>query len=198
MSQEELAQKLGVSRQAIIALEQGSSLPSLPVLMAIMRVLDIPFTRLFDEEWNPFRAIDDTPETDQTRLAFFRNKDAPRSIPVSLVETATNLVVTAELSGIKEEDVTVDLSTQHILIIATRKPSARSKTCQVHIDEVEYGPLMRILSLPSPIDTNEARAEFSHGLLELTLPKFIPQSKRRITFSKNAPIVSTKEEHGSQ
>jgi HSP20 family molecular chaperone IbpA len=183
LSQEELARQLGVSRQAIIALEQGTSLPSLPVVMALLRALDIPFTELFESQWTPFRQFEESDAGDVNTLAHFRHGDTPQNIPVHLAEDHHQLYITAELPGVREEDVAVDLSTQHVLIMAIKKPHFTTMTS--HIQDMEYGPLLRILPLPFPIDASEAHAAFNRGVLTLTLPKAVPQTKRRITFGQN-------------
>jgi HSP20 family molecular chaperone IbpA len=188
-SQEELAKQLGISRQAIIALEQGASLPSLPVILALLRVLDITFSDLLDGSWSPFRTFD--PQTEiasESQLALYRHAEGSHQIPITLQEDEKTFYVMAELAGVKEEDLTVDMSTQHIMLVAIKKSRLGDKTA--HVQEIQFGPLLRILSLPSPIDTNRAQAEFSRGTLYLTLPKLIPEVKRRITF--------TKEPYGSE
>lgn len=182
LSQEELAEKLGVSRQAIIALEQGSSLPSLPVLLALMRVLDLPFPRLFSDKWQPFRQPDFT-DSDTTGLSAFRANEG-QTIHILLTENISALHLRADLPGIKEEDITIDLSQQHVLIMATRKKLYNDHEI-VHIEELTSGPVARIISLPCPIDTNKAEANFEDGVLDLILPKFLPDSKRRITFTRS-------------
>lgn len=185
MSQEELARQLGISRQAIIALEQGTSLPSLPVLMALLRVLDIPFTKLFEDNWTPFRQFDPENEPEQSgTLATYRHGQGSQNIPITLHEDSTNIYVTAELAGVADEDVTVDLSPQHLLVMAIRRPCFGNDV-NARITELTFGPLMRIISLPYPINTNQARAEFTRGMLYLTLPKLVPETKRRITFPSN-------------
>lgn len=189
LSQEELARQLGVSRQAIIALEQGTSLPSLPVVMALLRALDIPFTDLFESSWTPFRAFDEHDTADTNTIAHFREADMPQNIPVHMAEDPTQVYITAELPGVKEEDVAVDLSQQHVLIMAIKKPHYTTMT--THMQDVAYGPLLRILPLPYPIDTTQAQAHFNRGILTLTLPKTLPVTKRRITFSQE-------ETNGSQ
>ncbi len=192
LSQEELARQLGVSRQAIIALEQGTSLPSLPVVMALLRALDIPFTELFESQWTPFRPFDEHDTADTNTIAHFRDADMPQNIPVHMAEDPTHVYITAELPGVKEEDVAVDLSSQHVLIMALKKPHYTTMTS--HVQDVAYGPLLRILPLPFPIDTTQAQAVFNRGILTLTLPKTLPATKRRITFTEN----SQEELHGSK
>ncbi len=190
LSQEALARQLGISRQAVIAIEQGESLPSLPVLLSILSALDIPFNQLFSGEWSPFRTVN--PQTDiagDTHLSAYRHSDGSQSIPLTLHETSSELLINAELPGVREEDVTIDLGSQHVVILAVKKP--KDTTDAVHyIQEVRYGPVMRIVALPAPVETSQAQAHFANGVLHLTLPKLTPQTKRRITFKK--------ETHGSQ
>ena len=187
LSQEELARQLGVSRQAIIALEQGSSLPSLPVIMALLRVLDVPFPDLFSNHWSPIRHLDtNSPAETSNNLSFADCRYT--SIRMTVAEDQQTLYLTAELAGVKEEDLTVDIGTQHVLISAVRKPRLSEEDVTIHTDEIDYGPLLRIVSLPAPIDTQSAIAEFNRGTLSLTLPKFTPEIKRRITFKKPTPI----------
>lgn len=179
LSQEQLAEQLGISRQAIIALEQGASLPSLPVLLALMRVLDLPFPRLFGDEWQPFKKFSDTVD-DSTHLAWQTPRE--QTVRLLLTENDDALHVKADLPGIREDDITIDLSQQHVLIMATRKHKPIDGVT-IHVNEIDSGPVARILSLPCPINTEKANAKFENGVLELTLPKFLPVTKRRITFT---------------
>lgn len=177
LSQEELAERLGISRQAVIALERGTSLPSLPVLLALMRVLELPFPRLFGEAWQPFKKFDS--EDDETTDLSFQSGYQP-AVRLTVAEDDRAVTVWAELPGVDEQDVTVDLGQHHFLILATRKPIAGAR--HRHIEEIETGPLARIVSLPCPIDPQKATAAFENGVLELVAPKLVPDAKRRITF----------------
>lgn len=49
-SQEELGGRVGVSRQAIIAIEAGRFDPSLPLAFKLSRVFDVPIEQLFDPD----------------------------------------------------------------------------------------------------------------------------------------------------
>ena len=50
LSQEELADKLGISRQSIIALEHGKYMPSLPLAVSLCNFFDSAFEEMFDFE----------------------------------------------------------------------------------------------------------------------------------------------------
>ena len=100
-----------------------------------------------------------------------------------MVEDNHAIYIKADLPGIKEDNITVDLSQQHVLIMGTRKHRSLNGLT-IYLEELASGPVARILSLPCPIDTSQAKAEFQDGVLELTLPKFMPEAKRRITFGE--------------
>ncbi len=180
ISQEELARRLGISRQAVIALEQGVSLPSLPVILALIKVLDLPFDNLFGDSWTPFRPFSRHAADTSTRLAAYRHPLAGDQIPICLIEDDSCFTIAAELPGVTEDDITIDTSQQHVMIMAVKKPSDLSEIACPHVEEITYGPVMRIISLPFPVDTAGARAELSRGVLTLKLPKLMPQTHRRV------------------
>lgn len=184
-SQELLAKKLGISRQALIALEQGESLPSLPVVLALLRVLDMPFDSLFRaRDWSPFRRfVESSPEG--SALAHYHHGLGRQTIPIAIGEDPKTLTVTAELPGVKEEDVTIDLGTQYLVLFAFKRPPQGVMKTAIH-QEIAFGPLLRIISLPCPIDPGRAHAQFTGGVLRLTVPKLTPQLTRRITLVKES------------
>lgn len=188
LSQEDLAKRLGISRQAVIALEQGASLPSLPVVMAILRELDITFQELLENTWPSLRFPQAIRTPDERILSLPTH--LIKSIPIQLIETETHFYIEAEMAGVKEEEVSIDLGQQHLVIMGTRKTRIPLATGQARSSEIEYGPLVRIICLPAPADTERVEAEFRNGLLLVTIPKLVSQLKRRITFRK--------EEHGSR
>ena len=60
LSQEELAEHLGVSRQSIIALEQGRTMPSLPLAVSMCQFFNSAFEEMFDFEREIEESINDT------------------------------------------------------------------------------------------------------------------------------------------
>ena len=50
LSQQELAESLGVSRQTINAIEQGKYAPSLPLALAIGKKFDTPVEQIFQQD----------------------------------------------------------------------------------------------------------------------------------------------------
>lgn len=65
MSQEDLAEALGISRQSVIALEQGKSMPSLPLAVSMCRFFDSAFEEMFEIEREIEKEIDKVFENNQ-------------------------------------------------------------------------------------------------------------------------------------
>ncbi len=54
LTQEELAKKIGVTRQTIISIEQGKYIASLPLALKMAKIFEVPIEKIFmlDEEGN--------------------------------------------------------------------------------------------------------------------------------------------------
>lgn len=195
LSQEELAGKIGISRQALIALESGDSLPSLPVIMAILRYFSISFDSLFSGDgWNPFRAITENDLADETGLALYGKSDN-RTILMTLRQTQDKLIVEAEVPGVDESDLSVDLGQSHIVILGIKRET-KIGDGELLIEDYCSGPVARIMTLPVPINTEHAKAALKNGLLTLVLPKLHPVITRRIEFK--GEVSPKKEKNGSK
>lgn len=109
---------------------------------------------------------------------------APRFCPpliepaIDIYETEREVVVVAELAGISEEDVEVTVSGRTLTMDGERKPR-RGRPGRLYSQmEISHGPFHREVLLPAEVDAKEARAEYSHGLLEIVLPKVRRRTSR--------------------
>jgi HSP20 family protein len=102
------------------------------------------------------------------------------SFPLNIYGTADELKVEALLPGVSPEDVQVDLD-RGVLTIAAKRHSAEASEGQTwYAREIHAGQFSRSLALPFPIEVEQAEANFSNGLLTLTLPKAAAAKPRRI------------------
>ena len=109
------------------------------------------------------------------------------SPPVSVAETADELVFTAELPGLTEEDVSVEVEND-VLTISGEKSEERTEgdeDSKVHLWERSYGSFRRSFSLPRAVNVDDATAHFDKGVLEIHLPKASEAKGRKIAISKN-------------
>jgi HSP20 family protein len=129
--------------------------------------------------WDPIRDLDSL-QSDMNRLfdRFFeggRNANggaARRWIPpMDLVESEDHLVLRADLPGMKEDDVDIEIKDGVLTISGERKSEHEQKGEGFHRVERAFGRFSRSLSLPDGIDPNKVAATFKDGVLEVKVPK---------------------------
>jgi HSP20 family protein len=134
---------------------------------------------------NPWRELDQL----TNRLSQMFEKDFPMpssagtwAPAVSVEETQDELVLTAELPGVKPEDVDVELE-NNILTIRGEKREQRKEEDEnrrYHLWERTYGSFQRAFTLPRTVRAEDISAEFSEGLLRIRMPKAAEAKSRRI------------------
>jgi HSP20 family protein len=87
-------------------------------------------------------------------------------------ETDGEYRVCASLPGMRPEDVKVSVQGNTVTIEGERKDEQERKEGERSLySERRYGSFSRTFTLPTSVNTDQARAEFNHGELRLTLPK---------------------------
>ncbi|WP_135467051.1 Hsp20/alpha crystallin family protein [Crenalkalicoccus roseus] len=86
-------------------------------------------------------------------------------------ETAEGLQLTAELPGVKEEDIELSLEGEVLTLRGEKKEEKTSNERGVHIQERSYGSFQRSLRLPFAPDPGAVTASFDKGVLQVTLPR---------------------------
>jgi HSP20 family protein len=115
--------------------------------------------RLFDDAFRGFGAV-----PAQSALRDW----APR---VDLKETESEIQVTAELPGVDEKDVEVTLADDVLTIKGEKKVEKEETKKDYYLMERAYGSFYRALPMPAGIDPGKVKADFSKGVLSVTLPK---------------------------
>lgn len=94
---------------------------------------------------------------------------------VDVVEKEEEFLLTAELPGMKREDVQLELEGDVLRIRGekeeTREEEEEKGERSYRISERSYGSFSRTFTLPRTVDPEEIRAEFRNGVLEVHLPK---------------------------
>jgi HSP20 family protein len=98
---------------------------------------------------------------------------------VEVAEKDNELVVCAELPGLKPEDVKVDVTDNALVIEGERKQEREDKSGGKWHSERSYGRFYRTIPLPEGAETEKAKADFKNGELQVTVPVHRPESKRR-------------------
>ena len=97
--------------------------------------------------------------------------ESGRAVSVDRYESNGNLVVNAELPGLKPEDVDISLSDNRLTIKGEYQTEDEGERGNVHYQERRYGRFERSFALPTSVDTDAVEAEFQDGVLTVTLPK---------------------------
>jgi len=126
--------------------------------------------------FDPFNDLEDLFKGFLVRpLAFEGRGDGGVQLPRAKVDVAEkngNYVVTAELPGVKKEDIHVSIDGAQVTIEAeVKREKEPSQDERVLHSERVYGKVMRSFTLPQEVDESKTQAKFKDGVLELTLPK---------------------------
>ncbi len=99
--------------------------------------------------------------------------------PMNLFESEDGFVLTAELPGVKGDDIEIAVEGNRVTVRGERKIDHPSDA-SVHRLERQSGAFRRTLELPVEIDAEKAEAVHRHGVLMLRIPKAPEHQPRRI------------------
>src|SRR4051794_22499650 len=104
-----------------------------------------------------------------------------RWIPaMDLVEAEDHFVLKADLPGLAEEDVNLEVRDNALTISGERKAEHEQRERGWYRVERSFGGFSRSLSLPDGIDADSITASFDRGVLSVTIPKPEQRKPRRI------------------
>lgn len=98
---------------------------------------------------------------------------------IEVSEQNGRLEVRADLPGIKPDDVKVEITGDSLTIRGERKSEHEQQTGRFHRSERRYGEFYREIALPEGAHTEQAKAEFRDGVLQVTVPVPEQASRRR-------------------
>jgi len=99
---------------------------------------------------------------------------------VDVVERDDSVVVRAELPGADKKDLDVSLTEDSITISASTKQESEKEEGDYHRREISQGSFSRTVALPVAVQSDQAKASFNNGVLELTLPKAAPARRHSV------------------
>jgi HSP20 family protein len=102
---------------------------------------------------------------------------------MDVVETEDNYVLRADLHGVSEGDVKIELD-ENVLTISGERKSAHKETKEGYYRvERAYGSFSRMLTLPEGVDADGISANFDRGVLEVKIPKPEQRKPRKVEIS---------------
>lgn len=231
LSQEALALELGISRQSIIALEQGKYLPSLPLVVSMCKFFHSSFEDIFDFEKEMEEVIDSMVDGSQKHIINIANLNAEAGHPsprlrmagrntmgtelepwrpfreavslrdamdrlfedsvitpktagvmpkIDIKDKKDSIEVKAELPGLKEEDIEIEVSDGVMTISGEKKAEKEEQEEGYYYKESHTGTFSRSFTLPADVKEEKAEAEMKHGILTILIPKIEPKKATKV------------------
>ena len=105
---------------------------------------------------------------------------------VELSQKNNQLSINVDLPGLKKDEVTVDISDDSVTIHGERRRESEEEREGFYHSERSYGSFFRVIPLPIGAITEQARATFREGVLEITMPAPPATEGRRLEISEGA------------
>jgi HSP20 family protein len=156
--------------------------------------------------WEPVRELT-TLQSEMNRLfnTFFDTPTAGDGAParrwvpaMDLVEHEDHFVLTADLPGVTQDDVSIEVQDNVLTISGERRTSRESSGTGYYRLERSTGAFSRTLTLPEGVDAEAVQASFANGVLEVRVPKPEQRKPRRVSISLgDAPATIEGEAAGA-
>jgi HSP20 family protein len=102
------------------------------------------------------------------------------SPPLDLYQDKDNLYAKLELPGVNKDDVSISLHEGVLTVSGERKVEAESAEADMYRNERYFGKFNRSVTLPSPVDVSKVKANYTDGILTVTMPKTEEAKPRQI------------------
>jgi len=113
---------------------------------------------------------------------FFANEPAFPTLSLPAVDVSEDekaYKIAAELPGLEEKDIDVTVTGDMLVLKGEKKQEKEEKNKNYYLSERSYGSFQRSFALPESIDQSKIAAEFSKGVLTITLPKTAEAQKQQ-------------------
>jgi HSP20 family protein len=122
--------------------------------------------------WSPFRQMSVLSEELDRLFELPRNGESSGWLPpLDLYADGEQLVLKAELPGMKKEDINISLEGDVLTLSGERKEEGGYDKAETHRSERFLGRFQRTLTLPYAINNAKVQASYKDGILTVTLPK---------------------------
>ena len=117
---------------------------------------------------------------------------------MDLVEAEDHFVLKADLPGLGEEDVAIEIQDNVLTVSGERKAEHERKEKGFYRLERSFGRFSRSLTLPEGVNADAIKASFDKGVLAVSIPKPEERKPRRIEIGANGGDPKTVEGTASE
>ena len=154
--------------------------------------------------WEPVRELN-TIQSEMNRLfnTFFDTPQGGTQLrrwipPMDLVETEDDFILRADLPGLSEKDVNIELEDNVLTLSGERKAEHEERKEGYNRVERASGSFSRSLTLPEGVDPDAVSASFDRGVLEIRIPKPEARKPRKVSISVGQSEGAAKTIEGSE
>jgi HSP20 family protein len=109
------------------------------------------------------------------------HRRAAASFPaMNVLGSDTGLLVTAELPGVKADDIDISVINERLTLSGSRQADEVEEDARYHRRERNFGNFSRTVQLPFPVDAEKVDATFTNGVLNISLPQSEDSKPKKI------------------
>ncbi len=149
--------------------------------------------------WEPFRDLMTLREA-MDRL-FEESFVSPRTrlmmaagmvtVPIDMYQTDNEVVVEAAVPGVKPEDIDISVVGDTLTIKGESKTEHKVEEQNYFCQERRFGTFTRTMTLPVPVNPDQAQAKYENGILTLHLPKAEVAKPKQIKVKSGTGVQKT-------
>lgn len=133
--------------------------------------------------WQPFQEMETLRrQMDQVfdeMTALNRSSQTTWQPAIELQDTEENVILRAEIPGIEGKDLDVRVTREAVAITGEHRYEKKTEEKGFFRSEFRYGKFQRVVPLPVAVQNDQVKADFTNGILTLTLPK-VDAAKNRV------------------
>lgn len=120
-------------------------------------------------------------------ISTYQQESSLASFPsAELEETPDAFSLRFDLPGIDVKNLDIQVTTEAVTVTGDRQPTSRKDRKGTLRSEFRYGQLQRTVSLPARINNRAVSADYTQGVLTLTLPKEVAENQKVVRVSLGA------------
>ena len=113
---------------------------------------------------------------------------------IHVLEKQDKFVTKVELPGVHEEDITVSVIGDTLVVEGEKEAESEVKKKGYYYSETSYGSFSRSITIPSTVDADKISANFDKGVLEIDLPKAVQIKPRKVSVTAKKKAKTTEKE----
>jgi HSP20 family protein len=123
----------------------------------------------------------------------FENMSAMWTPEMEIITSENELLVKIDVPGMKKEEITLEVTEDHLVLRGERKHETEEKTEGFFKTERTYGSFYRSVPLPEGVKSELAKATMHDGVLEISMPMTkVEEKSRKLEIAEPAPPKATK------